>query len=115
MRMPDPLSQFSYLISQLRVRHPYLSYIHLTEPRVQGDIDTASSNLAGQPDSNEFARKIWLGDGKDGRVMLSAGGYTGESAAKAIEELGIVPVFGRSFLANVSGPTRSSFGIGTPS
>jgi hypothetical protein len=48
-------------------------------------------------DSNDFAKEIWLP-----RAYLTAGGNTPEIAKKSVEEEGVIPVFGRDFLANVS-------------
>ena len=39
MRMPDPIPTFTYLVSEIKKRHPDLAYIHVTEPRINGDQD----------------------------------------------------------------------------
>ena len=39
MRMADPKPTFSYLVSELAKLHPNLSYIHVVEPRAQGNMD----------------------------------------------------------------------------
>ena len=39
MRMADPKPTFSYLVSQLAKLHPNLAYIHVVEPRAQGNMD----------------------------------------------------------------------------
>src|ERR1700753_2253229 len=99
MEMLDPLPQFSYILSSLATNHPFLSYVHLSEPRVQGDgTDRLSS---GQ--SIDFARKIWA---RTGRPFLVAGGFTPQSALEYMRngegrERDVV-VFGRWFIANVS-------------
>lgn len=39
MRMEDPRPDYSYLVSEIARRFPSLSYLHLVEPRVEGDVD----------------------------------------------------------------------------
>lgn len=39
MRMADPKPTFSYLVTRLAKLYPNLSYIHVVEPRVQGNMD----------------------------------------------------------------------------
>lgn len=41
MRMDDPIPTFLHLVKQMVKRFPDLSYIHLVEPRVAGNEDTA--------------------------------------------------------------------------
>lgn len=37
--MDDPRPGFSYLVSEIAKRFPSLAYLHLIEPRVEGDVD----------------------------------------------------------------------------
>ena len=37
--MEDPKPGFSYLVSEIAKRFPSLAYLHLIEPRVEGDVD----------------------------------------------------------------------------
>ena len=39
MKMADPKPTFSYIVSELAQRHPDFAYIHLVEPRVEGNVD----------------------------------------------------------------------------
>lgn len=39
MRMADPKPTFAYLVAEIAKRHPALAYIHLLEPRADGDRD----------------------------------------------------------------------------
>ncbi|KAJ7159250.1 hypothetical protein C8R43DRAFT_882010 [Mycena crocata] len=98
MLMDDPIPTFSYLVESLRA-FPRLAYLSLIEPRTAGGttLDITTENAS---HSNDFIRKIW-GD----RTLLSAGGYTRESAMKRAET-GEIIVFGRAFLANPDLPVR---------
>lgn len=37
--MADPKLTFSYLVSEIVRRHPNFAFIHVVEPRVEGNID----------------------------------------------------------------------------
>ena len=39
MGMSDPIPTFTYLISEIKTRHPNLAYMHVIEPRVEADVD----------------------------------------------------------------------------
>ena len=39
MKATDPKPTFSYIVSELVRRHPNFAYLHLIEPRVEGNID----------------------------------------------------------------------------
>ncbi|EIN03583.1 FMN-linked oxidoreductase [Punctularia strigosozonata HHB-11173 SS5] len=95
MRMPDPIPQFSHLVSALRAAHPNLAYLHVVEPRITGSEDTAPAPDSNQVESNDFLREIW-----DGLPFISAGGYTRESAIERSEQSGELIAFGRHFIAN---------------
>ncbi|KAG1813621.1 NADH:flavin oxidoreductase/NADH oxidase [Suillus subaureus] len=90
---PDPKPQFSYLVSQLRKYD--LAYLHVTEPRVGGNVDS----------SNDFLREIWCKEGKNG-VFISAGGYTRQTAIETAQEHGGMIAFGRLYIPNPDLPAR---------
>ncbi|KAJ7239766.1 putative NADPH2 dehydrogenase chain OYE2 [Mycena haematopus] len=93
----DPRPTYTSLVTQLRDRFPDLAYLHVVEPRVDGSetVDIKDGY------SNDFIRGIW-GD----RRLISAGGYTRETAIAAAEEKGDLIAFGRSYIANPDLPYR---------
>ncbi|CDO77491.1 hypothetical protein BN946_scf184902.g25 [Trametes cinnabarina] len=93
MRMTDPISTFSYFVSKVAELYPDFTYVHIVEPFTRL-ADT-------QSESNDFIRKIWLP-----RTLISAGGYTRESAIKCAEETGELIAFGKVFIANPDLPHR---------
>jgi hypothetical protein len=95
MGSSDPISQFSYLAHQLRKHN--LAYIHVTEPRVGGNVDIE----APPGSSNNFLRQIWCEEGKDG-VFIGAGGYTRQTAIETVDKKGGMAAFGRFYISNVS-------------
>lgn len=96
--MPDPRPTFAYLATALRDNHPKLAYLHVTEPRVAGNVDVAHS----QDDDNDFLRQIWNGgEGGEERIFISAGGYTRETALRTAEDKGGLIAFGRLYIPNV--------------
>ncbi|TCD69883.1 hypothetical protein EIP91_005960 [Steccherinum ochraceum] len=96
MRMTDPKPQFSHIIENIAKSHSDLAYIHVVEPRVQGNSDRTV-----QPgESNDFIRDIW-----SPRPLLSAGGYNRELGLKAAEK-GDIVVYGRYFISNPDLPFR---------
>ncbi|KAJ6541606.1 NADH:flavin oxidoreductase/NADH oxidase [Mycena capillaripes] len=94
----DPKPTYTYLVTQLRDRYPELAYLHVVEPRVNG-----SDTLAVVPEghSNDFIRKIW---GK--KPLVSAGGYTRQTAVAVTEEKGDLVAFCRSYISNPDLPYR---------
>ena len=96
MRMTDPVPTFSAIIEHIRDTYPAFSYIHVVEPRIKGDNTAHEDDWSEEPESNEFAWKIW-----EDRPIIVAGGYTRETAEKAAEKGNIIVAFGRNFLANV--------------
>jgi NADPH2 dehydrogenase len=100
MGVPDPKPQFSYLVSQLR-KHD-LAYLHVTEPRVGGNLDVDAPS---QGSSNDFLREIWCKEGKNG-VFISAGGYTRQTAIETAQEHGGMIAFGRLYIPNPDLPAR---------
>ncbi|KAL1746673.1 hypothetical protein HDZ31DRAFT_81052 [Schizophyllum fasciatum] len=100
MRMADPKPQFAHFVTELRARHPELAYIHLVEPRVQGNETRQASDIA-EHESNDFLRALWAP-----RPLISAGAYTRELALKAAEEKGDLIAVGRYFISNPDLPLR---------
>ncbi|KAJ7478762.1 hypothetical protein B0H11DRAFT_2281125 [Mycena galericulata] len=99
MGMTDPLPTFSYVISQLVVRHPTLAYIHLVEPRISGNVNREESAIGAQ-ESNDALRAIWAP-----RPVIRAGGFTRDSAIEAAQN-GDLVAFGRFYISNPDLPTR---------
>jgi NADPH2 dehydrogenase len=96
MRMPDPVPQFSHLVTALRASYPNLAFLHVVEPRVDGSKDKDPASYDDAAESNDFLRKIW-----HGLPLISAGGYDRESALDASESTGDMIAFGRHYIANV--------------
>ncbi|KAJ7869136.1 hypothetical protein B0H14DRAFT_2571988 [Mycena olivaceomarginata] len=90
MHFDHPKPTYTHLVTQLRDRYPELAYLHVVEPRY----------------SNDFIRDIW-GD----RRLISAGGYTRETAIAAAEEKGDLIAFARPYVANPDLPYRLLHGI----
>lgn len=88
------MPQFSYLVKQLKEKHPDLVYIHVVEPRYNYG---KTLDVVPEGQSNDFIREIW-GE----KPVISAGGYARENALEVAEKKGGLIAFGRSFLANVS-------------
>ncbi|KAF8057172.1 hypothetical protein FPV67DRAFT_582237 [Lyophyllum atratum] len=97
MAMKDPIPQFSHFVSTLKWNHPDLAYLHVVEPRIDGNIDR---ELASH-ESNDFIRAIWKP-----LPLVIAGGYDRESALKSTEEDGILIAFGRLYISNPDLPLR---------
>jgi N-ethylmaleimide reductase len=94
----DPVALFSYVLSQLSARS--IAFVDLIEPRASaaGSRDTV---LEGRPDVADLFRSIFTG------VLISAGGYTPDSAAESVEAGKADAVsFGRLFIANPDLPNR---------
>ena len=83
---------FSYLVEELRRRHPNFGYLHVVEPRVQSIFDREVDE-----ESNDFLRAIWAG-----KRWISAGGFSRDSAIKQADENGELVAFGRYYTSNVS-------------
>ena len=96
MRMEDPIPQYTYFVKELKARHPDFAYIHLVEPRVVGTENREEKDIDPR-EQNDFLREIWAPS-----VVISAGGYTKETALKAAEEKGDLIAMGRWFISNVS-------------
>ncbi|KAJ7749822.1 hypothetical protein DFH07DRAFT_869171 [Mycena maculata] len=106
MGMRDPKPTFAYLVSQIKALHPDFAYIHLVEPRISGGND---DNTGDDRDaSNNFLRVLWAP-----KTLISAGGYSRETALQRAEKDGDIIAFGRQFLANPDLPVRLMKGIPT--
>lgn len=90
----NPVPTYSYLVSELRKRHPNFGYLHVIEPRVRGTGDRVDG--AFKTESNDFLRTIW-----DEKLWISAGGFTRDSAIKRADEQGELIAFGRYYTSNV--------------
>jgi NADPH2 dehydrogenase len=94
MGMDSPIPQFAHLVSEVKRRFPNLAYLSVIESRY----DAQGPSI---PGSNDFIRAIW-----SPKVLISAGGYTPESAIEAAEKASAsgsteLVAFGRHFIANV--------------
>ncbi|KAF7356959.1 putative inactive dehydrogenase EasA [Mycena venus] len=98
MHFDDPMPTYAHLVTELRDRYPNLAYLHVVEPRADGD-QTASS--VKEHHSNDFLREIW-----GSRPFISAGGYTRVSAIAVAEEKGNLVAFARPYIANPDLPYR---------
>ncbi|THU79624.1 FMN-linked oxidoreductase [Dendrothele bispora CBS 962.96] len=99
MKMTDPKPTFAHLVSEIKKAHPTLSYIHVVEPRIQG----AEVVDVPEEESNDFIREIWASpetETTNARRLISAGGYTRQTAIDAAEKTGDLIAFGRLFIAN---------------
>ena len=94
----NPIALFSYVLQQLSERG--IAYVHIVEPRVgNAGADAAIDDEA--PRTSEIFRKAFNGP------LISAGGYTAETAEKAIaNHLADAVAFGRLFIANPDLPKR---------
>ncbi|KAF7314909.1 hypothetical protein MIND_00004700 [Mycena indigotica] len=97
MTNDNPKPTYTYLVAELGRRFPELAYLHIVEPRVDG---SRTLDFVKEGHSNDFLRAIW-GD----RPLISAGGYTRESAMEAAEK-GDLVAFARLFIANPDLPWR---------
>jgi NADPH2 dehydrogenase len=94
MAMKNPVPQFAHFVSELKLRHPNLAYLHVVEARISGNIERGSQIL--HHESNGFLRSIW-----NPLTYISAGGYDRESAINVAETTDSLITFGRHFLSNV--------------
>ncbi|KAF9042969.1 FMN-linked oxidoreductase [Panaeolus papilionaceus] len=107
MGMKDPIPTFKYLVNELRDRFPDLAYLHTVEKRIGGDT-IADDFFVQNGQENDFIRKLWTARGKR---LITAGGYTRESAAKAASEKGDIVAFGRLFISNPDLPYKLKKGL----
>ncbi|KAJ3926158.1 MAG: hypothetical protein NXY57DRAFT_756697 [Lentinula lateritia] len=100
MRMADPIPTFSYLVTKLKESLPGIAYLHVVEPRINGSKTERAENIV-QTDSNDFLRQIW-----HPKPLISAGGYTRETAMQIANEKEDLIAFGRYFISNPDLPSR---------
>jgi N-ethylmaleimide reductase len=95
---PEPMPLYTHAIEQLNPSG--LAYLHFIEPRSSG-AGRAEVNWQNVPSAMVLYRPIWKG------VLITAGGFTGETAEAAIAEGHADAIaFGRIFIANPDLPQR---------
>ncbi|KAJ7439786.1 hypothetical protein FB451DRAFT_145599 [Mycena latifolia] len=99
MAMADPIPTFAYVIAELAARHPALAYLHLVEPRVNGNATRADDSV-GAHESNAPLHALWAP-----RPLVRAGGFS-RAGALAAAESGDLVAFGRLYISNPDLPTR---------
>jgi N-ethylmaleimide reductase len=94
----DPMPLYSHVIRSL---DPFgLAYLHFIEPRSSG-AGRAEVNHQNVPSAMVLFRPIWRG------VLISAGGFTGETAEAAVADGHADAIaFGRIFISNPDLPRR---------
>ena len=98
----DPMPLYTHAIEQLNPLG--LAYLHFIEPRSSG-AGRAEVNWQGVPSAMVLYRPIWKG------VLITAGGFTGESAEAAIAQAHADAIaFGRIFISNPDLPQRLQHG-----
>jgi len=101
MGMADAAGQFSDVLR--RIDGLGIAYVHLTEPRVAGNLDTESQ------ENLDFAYAAYRG------TLLLAGGYDAAKARTLVDEdhpeRDIVVMFGRYFISNPDLPFRVKEGV----
>ncbi|KXN83313.1 putative inactive dehydrogenase EasA [Leucoagaricus sp. SymC.cos] len=101
MGMPDPIPQFSHLVSSIKQEFPDFGYIHIIEPRVAADEDYEAGIHRGRA-ANDFLRNIW-----SPKPYIASGGYNREEAIRRADEReNELVAFGRRFIANPDLPVR---------
>ncbi|KAK5044606.1 hypothetical protein LTR84_010620 [Exophiala bonariae] len=109
MKMADPVPQFVHLVQGLKDLG--IAYLHLVESRVVGNEDVESQDEVVKAETLDVFVQAWGGVGP----VLLAGGFTPESAKKAVDDefkgKDVAIVFGRHFTANPDLPFRIANGI----
>ena len=99
----DPMPLYSHVITSLDPLG--LAYLHFIEPRSSG-AGRAEVNHQNVPSAMVLFRPIWRG------VLISAGGFTGETAEAAIAAGHADAIaFGRIFISNPDLPRRLQHGF----
>jgi N-ethylmaleimide reductase len=99
----DPMPLYTHVIRSLNPLG--LAYLHFIEPRSSG-AGRAEVNHQNVPSAMALFRPIWSG------VLISAGGFTGESANAAIASGQADAIaFGRIFISNPDLPYRIAHGF----
>jgi N-ethylmaleimide reductase len=98
----EPMPLYTYAIQSLDALG--LAYLHFIEPRSSG-AGRAEVNHQNVPSAMVLFRPVWKG------VLISAGGFTGESAEAAIADGHVDAIaFGRIFISNPDLPRRLQHG-----
>ena len=99
----DPMPLYTHVVEALNPLG--LAYLHFIEPRSSG-AGRAEVNHQNVPSAMALFRPIWRG------VLISAGGFTGESAEAAIAAGHADAIaFGRIFISNPDLPRRLQHGF----
>jgi N-ethylmaleimide reductase len=99
----DPMPLYSYVVTALDKLG--LAYLHFIEPRSSG-AGRAEVNHQNVPSAMVLFRPFWSG------VLISAGGFTGETAEVAIAQGHADAIaFGRIFISNPDLPRRLQHGF----
>jgi N-ethylmaleimide reductase len=100
---PDPMPLYTHVIKSLD--RLGLAYLHFVEPRSSG-AGRAEVNHQNVPSAMVLFRPVWSG------VLISAGGFTGETANAAIAAGHADAIaFGRIFISNPDLPRRLQRGF----
>ena len=100
---PDPMPLYTHVVEQLNPLG--LAYLHFIEPRSSG-AGRAEVNHQNVPSAMVLFRPIWKG------VLITAGGFTGETADAAIRDgHADMIAFGRIFISNPDLPRRLQRGF----
>ncbi|MEK9719765.1 MAG: alkene reductase, partial [Quisquiliibacterium sp.] len=98
----DPMPLYSYIIGELNKLQ--LAYLHLIEPRASG-AGQREVDHQGVPSAIELFREQW------NQVLIGAGNFRGDSAAKAVSDGHADAIaFGRFFISNPDLPERIRMG-----
>ncbi|KAF9484153.1 NADH:flavin oxidoreductase/NADH oxidase [Pholiota conissans] len=112
MGMADPVPQFSYLVKQILQKHPDLAYLHVTAKRLdkvtEGEVPGVNDTFDAGGSENDFIREIWS---KNGKKLITAGGYTKKTGERVAEEKGDLIAYGRPFISNPDLPYRLKHGL----
>jgi N-ethylmaleimide reductase len=99
----DPMPLYSHVVEALNPLG--LAYLHFIEPRSSG-AGRAEVNHQNVPSAMVLFRPLWRG------VLITAGGFTGESAEAAIADGHADAIaFGRIFISNPDLPRRLQHGF----
>jgi N-ethylmaleimide reductase len=100
---PDPMPLYTHVVQALNPLG--LAYLHFIEPRSSG-AGRAEVNHQNVPSAMVLFRPIWKG------VLITAGGFTGETANAAIADGHADAIaFGRIFISNPDLPRRLQRGF----
>ena len=100
---PDPMPLYTHVVQALNPLG--LAYLHVIEPRSSG-AGRAEVNHQNVPSAMVLFRPIWKG------VLITAGGFTGETANAAIADGHADAIaFGRIFISNPDLPRRLQHGF----